>query len=294
MAKEVYRGNELSQFKRLQQDACDAAQEVAGTLEEGISEIETARRLKAAMRARGIRNGVHTPLVWFGDRTCMREIRRWRDFFPTDKALGHGMPVIFEVAPIRRGFSAGIALTTGYGNNPVLRDAKRDLEEVRGRILEMVRRECTMRQIYAEVDDLITGLGYEACHHRYPFGLLGHKMGRVPFAQLRSLLRFPFMSNLPSPSFSGLDPRGLLYFGKQALQSRISSMQAQRPIWNGDVRCDMPAEPGLWAMEPHIARNGTGAKWKELLVVTETGAYWLDENVPHVRSWRNGGRMVVA
>jgi hypothetical protein len=47
--------------------------------------------------------------------------------------------------------------------------------------------------------------------------------------------------------------------------------------------CRHPAEPGLWAVEPHIGFCGVGVKWEELLVVTEDDAYWLDDNLPHVR-----------
>jgi hypothetical protein len=42
-------------------------------------------------------------------------------------------------------------------------------------------------------------------------------------------------------------------------------------------------DPGLWAIEPHIGRDGVGAKWEEMLVVTDTDTYWLDDAVPHLR-----------
>ena len=43
------------------------------------------------------------------------------------------------------------------------------------------------------------------------------------------------------------------------------------------------AGSGLWAMEPHIGRDGVGAKWEEMLVVTDNDAYWLDDAVSHLR-----------
>ena len=43
------------------------------------------------------------------------------------------------------------------------------------------------------------------------------------------------------------------------------------------------AGSGLWAMEPHIGRDGVGAKWEEMLVVTDNDAYWLDGAVSHLR-----------
>ena len=34
---------------------------------------------------------------------------------------------------------------------------------------------------------------------------------------------------------------------------------------------------------PHIGRDGVGAKWEEMLVVTDNDAYWLDDAVSHLR-----------
>jgi len=41
----------------------------------------------------------------------------------------------------------------------------------------------------------------------------------------------------------------------------------------------------VWAVEPHIGRDGVGAKFEELMVVTADDAYWLDDDLPHVRRW---------
>lgn len=43
--------------------------------------------------------------------------------------------------------------------------------------------------------------------------------------------------------------------------------------------------PGLWAVEPHLGFAGVGAKFEELLVITDDDAYWLDDDLPHVRRW---------
>ena len=42
---------------------------------------------------------------------------------------------------------------------------------------------------------------------------------------------------------------------------------------------------GLWAIEPHLGFRGVGVKFEELLVVIEDDAYWLDDDLPHVRRW---------
>ena len=37
----------------------------------------------------------------------------------------------------------------------------------------------------------------------------------------------------------------------------------------------MKPKPGLWAIEPHLSRDGVGAKWEEIRVVTDNDAYWF-------------------
>ena len=61
------------------------------------------------------------------------------------------------------------------------------------------------------------------------------------------------------------------------------------PLWSSHSRSLHPPTPGLWAVEPHLGFRGVGAKFEELLVVTETDAYWLDDDLPHVRRWLERG-----
>lgn len=56
------------------------------------------------------------------------------------------------------------------------------------------------------------------------------------------------------------------------------------PIW-GPASPESRVSPGLWAVEPHLGAEGMGAKWEEILVVTEETAYWLDDDVPHLAEW---------
>ena len=61
------------------------------------------------------------------------------------------------------------------------------------------------------------------------------------------------------------------------------------PLWSSGKRSEHPPTPGLWAVEPHLGLRGVGAKFEELLVVTEDDAYWLDDDLPHVRRWQARG-----
>ena len=65
--------------------------------------------------------------------------------------------------------------------------------------------------------------------------------------------------------------------------------QHHSPLWNGGRGSEHRADPGLWAVEPHLGCGGVGVKWEEILVVTDTDAYWLDDDLPHVRRWETAG-----
>ena len=56
------------------------------------------------------------------------------------------------------------------------------------------------------------------------------------------------------------------------------------PFWNGSS--NHRAEPGLWAVEPHIGKQDVGVKWEEILVVTDSTAYWLYDDLPLVINWK--------
>lgn len=84
-------------------------------------------------------------------------------------------------------------------------------------------------------------------------------------------------------------------FGTQPLRGLLSDAvrghrEGWSPLWS-PYRCSgHPPQPGLWAVEPHPGFRGTGAKFGEILVVTdsrdsEQSAFWLDDDLPHVRRW---------
>ena len=87
----------------------------------------------------------------------------------------------------------------------------------------------------------------------------------------------------------------LFGFGTQSLKGLASdALHGHRdgwsPLWSPYRFSDHPPQPGLWAVEPHLGFRGTGAKFEEILVVTdsrdpEQSAFWLDDDLPHVRRW---------
>lgn len=273
--------SEIRDIRGLQQLAYECAETVAAGLEEGVTEREAARRLGVELRARGAQAFFHTPFAWFGDRAGFAGFARpgiWRPieniafarrFFPTERRLARGMAAILDCAPIRDGLCADIGYAFSLGEHAESARARELLLELRGRILDGVRGGKTMREVYVDVDERIARGGYESAHALYPSGVLGHRVGRVPFARL------------PASEIAGFDARTYLYFGSLLLEG-----VRRVPLWNGTRLADVPPASGLWAVEPHIRCDrggGFGAKWEEILVVDETGARWLDDDLPHVR-----------
>lgn len=284
MSIEHYSDNEVLQIKVLQRLAYDCAEEVAAGLTPGVSEIEAAKRLGDLLRAHGVEGFFHTPFAWFGDRAgfCgfrtpglrrpLDNIRFARQFFATDRVLEPGMAGILDVAPIRGGLCADIGYSFSLGDNPALDQAMADLRVIRDLVLERVRAEETMSEIYREVDDALREMGYESAHAIYPSRVLGHKIGRIPLRRFGARV------------LAGFDLRTYLYFGRQIAGAVIGHGV---PLWNGSRAADRRPDPGLWAIEPHVRAGELGAKWEEILVITDSEAYWLDDDLPHVKV-RNG------
>jgi Xaa-Pro aminopeptidase len=260
----------LAGFRRSQQVAYACAMAVERELREGMTEREAAQALHDQLRARGVREYFHQPFAWFGERTAFTNFRTALEFFPTRKRLEPGMPVILDIAPIVDGHTSDIGYACKLGANALHDQMLADLAPYRRLILEGVRAGRNLDAIYRDVDDLIERQGYRNRHRQYPFQVLAHRVSFVP-----QTARTEFMlAGFGVPAISYL-------FGQMAQAKR--GVEHHSPLWNGHRASAHRAEPGLWAVEPHIGFRGVGVKWEELLVVTETDAYWLDDDLPHVR-----------
>lgn len=254
-------------FRELQRLAYECAVAVAADLEEGDTEVATARAMREWMQDRGVADFFHLPFAWFGDRTALRWRNPWK-FFPTDRRLADGDPFILDIAPIRDGHMADIGYSNRLGENAVHEQLLGDLESHRILVLDGVNSGATFQDVYRAVDSLAARQGYEARHRAYPGRVIAHQVGHVSDATPRFVLGF------------GL--KGLALLGRTAAEAIPAGWN---PLWNGSIMSNHRPPPGLWAVEPHLAHAGVGAKFEEILVVTETGATWLDEDLPHVRRW---------
>lgn len=262
---------DLAKFREVQQLAYAAAQSVAQTLEPGVTEQQAARRVRAYLLDRGVQDWFHTPFAWFGDRTAFRGFRTPLQFFPTHRRLAEGMPFILDCAPVREGYVADIGYAGCLGTNRLYEQLMGDLAEYRALILTRVNDRVPLRQIYRDVDALIARHGYDNRHRVYPGRVIAHQVSRV-------------RSRLPKVVTAG--------FGIRSIQTLVGDLIIERmhhrsPLWADGELSNHPATPGLWAVEPHIGFRDVGVKFEEILVVPEVGrAYWLDDDLPHVRRWQ--------
>lgn len=270
--KPVWDPAEFARFRELQQLAYEAAQSVAEGLEPGVTERDAAKRIRKYLVDHGVQDWFHTPFAWFGDRTAFRGFKLPLQFFPTTRRLEEGMPFILDCAPVRDGYVADIGYSGCLGKNPIFDKLMDDLGAYRQLIVEQVRAGRTLRDIYRAVDALITEQGYDNRHRVYPGRVIAHQVGMV-------------RSRLPKFLAAG--------FGIRSLQTLLGDLIVERmhhrsPLWADGKISDHPATPGMWAVEPHIGFRGVGVKFEEILVVTEDGdAFWLDDDLPHVRRWQD-------
>ncbi|MEV0638055.1 M24 family metallopeptidase [Streptomyces sp. NPDC050619] len=124
--------------------------------------------------------------------------------------------------------------------------------------------------------------GYANRHRACPFGVIAHKLDRVKQRRW-------------SPHVFGFGAQSLKGLAADALHGHREGCS---PLWSRYRFSDHPPQPGLWAVEPHLGFRGTGAKFEEILVVTdsrdpEQSAFWLDDDVPwgspRASSFERGG-----
>jgi Xaa-Pro aminopeptidase len=268
---------DVAGFRRAQRVAYDAAVEVAAGLVPGVTEREAASRLRAALDGRGVDRYFHVPFAWFGERSKLAGMRgASHRFFPGRTRLEPGAIAILDVAPVVDRYTADIGYTfraPGGGPDERLDRAFAALREIRDILPGLVARGDTMRSIYVRVERMLRERGFDNRHARYPFGVLGHRVERMP-------------ERRRDPVVAGFGATSLLRLLGGQLRSRLPSLSHRSPLWGAGPDADHPVDRGMWAIEPHLGGDGFGAKFEEILVVEHRKAYWLDDDVPHVTANR--------
>jgi Xaa-Pro aminopeptidase len=263
---------DLAAFRVAQRLAYRCVQEVGDGLSPGDTERDACQRMTEWLRARGVTEWFHRPFAWFGDRTAFAGFRTPRAFFPTRCKLEPGVPFILDVAPVVDGCTADVGYTSWLGECPPVERVLDDLAHHRALIAELVPTR-SLGDVYDAVVGLARRQGYEIRHRAYPFGVLGHRVERL--APPTSA----FARTLGKTTIGAFGLRSLSALGKLARDGAV-------PLWNDRFAASRPLPHGMWAVEPHLALRGFGAKFEEILVVDADGARWLDDDLPHVRRWR--------
>ena len=260
---------DLDRFREVQRLAYRCAETVAAGLGPGVTEREAAAWMRRFLLDNGVDDWFHLPFAWFGDRTAFVGFRLPHQFFPTARRLEEGMPYILDVAPIAGGYTADIGYAGCLGENAIHARLMADLAEYRELVLAGVRAGRTLRTVYEDVDRLIDRHGYANRHRAYPFGVIAHRVGVV-------------RGRGPRPTVAGFGVRALRSLAHDGVMGRRGGWS---PLWGPGRASDHLPTPGMWAVEPHIGFRGVGVKFEELMVVTEHDAFWLDDDLPHVRRW---------
>ncbi|MFP1625391.1 M24 family metallopeptidase [Streptomyces sp. 5K101] len=266
-------GHDLDRFRELQQLAYACAQRVGDWLAPGVTERQATARLRRELVAEGVQDFFHVPFAWFGDRTAFRHFRTPLQFFASGRRLEEGMSYVLDCAPVVDGYTADIGYAGKIGDNPVWDRMAQDLREYRELIVREVRLRKPLDEVYAAVDALIARHGYDNRHKVYPGRVIGHQVTRTKARGPAGVTVF------------GFGVRTLQTLGRELISERL---HGRSPLWADGRSSRHAPTPGLWAVEPHIGFRDVGLKFEELLVVTEDDAYWLDDDLPHVRRWQQG------
>ena len=271
---ENFSEKELEKFKQFQQQSYKTLEDIKSKLEIGMTEIQVARMLRKSFHQQGVHSYFHVPVVLFAERTGYPGNFGQFEALATDKKLEDGMAIILDAAPIYEGYIVDTSLSTHFGKNDEQRNLHLKLEDFRKRVLEMVKQRQTFSDIEKEMDQMITSLGAENCHRKHIGEVLGHRIFRE-----RNPLWQPF-------KIKQLSFKHVFWLFWKSIATKKGWMN-QSPNWNHRRTSAHKPFEGLWAVEPHFAINGIGVKFEEIIVITKDDAYWLDDDLPHMKMWQN-------
>jgi len=269
---------DLDCFRQYQRRSFETLVEVGRTLKAGETENQVARRIRKAFHQQGVHHYFHVPVALFGERTTYPGDFGEFEALATDKTLVPGMPVILDAAPIYDGYLVDTSLPFAFGKNTRMDEMTQQLQFFRPLIKDGVNAGKTFQAIELEVNEMIQNLGFQNCHRKHIGAVLGHRVMKVrnrPWNRIK---------------FKQLGVRQVGWFYWKSILAK-KGWQNESPNWNQFKTSDHAPFPGLWAVEPHFAKDGVGTKFEEILVISENGAEWLDNDLPHTRFW-NGVPML--
>lgn len=250
-------------FRRAQRVAYDAVEAVGRQLRVGMTEREAAQMLADHLRASGTQRYLHRPFAWFGEHAGFYGYRNYGDYHPSDRRLRENEVAILDVSPVVDGYIGDVGYAVALGRNEVFERAKAFQIRLRDDIPAMFASSMTPAEIWAEIDRRVIDAGFDNVHAKYPHCVLGHRVFKVK----------PRRGRHWRLGWGG--------FGWFSLQTNVELFKMGPSAALGPEH--VGNKLGLWAIEPHIGWKTGGCKFEEILVVEEGRAFWLDDNVPHVR-----------
>lgn len=276
-----FTAEQLRRFAELQRAVYGVLEAVAETLRPEVTEREVARRIHRTLRSElGMKSYFHVPVALFGERTAYPGKFGQLEALPTERRLQAGEVAILDCAPIIEGYTIDCSMAWAPPASPAARtfaEADGLLQRLRGLILARARGDAgqrgNMRDIAREVDRTITEAGFENCHRKHIAAVLGHRVMRSESPRL-DRARVWGLGVIPATWF----------LATTAWANR--KHPAATPNWNHTRHSNAPLQPGLWAVEPHVARDGVGVKFEEMLLVTDDDVRFLDDELAHTRRWQ--------
>lgn len=258
---------EKAGFLKAQRLAYECVTEIEKEMREGWTEIQTAKRMNEFLRDHGVKTFLHRPFAWFGEHARFDGYKRFTQFHPGKKRLRADESYILDVSPVVDGYIGDIGYSSSLAPNRELDHGMEYLLKLREEIPKYFASSLSAGEIWRKIDKDVKADGFDNIHALYPFAVLGHRVYKVHLPKFS-------LPILPVSFASWFSLQGSYEFlAHKILPELLTSDHEGEKI-------------GLWAVEPHLGRGKTGYKFEEILVVEKDRAYWLDEEVPHVKRAR--------
>jgi len=249
-----------------QRVAREAILTVAAGVRPGETERAVCARIERELALAKVGHWLHTPYAWWGERTRFDWHGTWVvEALPSERKLEEGEPFILDAAPIVGGFPAdfaysGLAAGAGAERASEHRELLDELVRLKRELVSWASPGALAEDVCREVEDSIALSNLDVIHTRYPANVLAHTLEGFP----------NFSSSAPRVGTGFQLPLLLTYATGMVLHHVIGTpypfLRAHAP---GRAR-------GLYAVEPHVGKHGSGAKFESVLLIDGDETRWLD------------------
>jgi Xaa-Pro aminopeptidase len=262
----VKRAAYIASIATAQRVAREAILTVAASVRPGETERAVCTRIEHELALAKVHHWLHTPYAWWGERTRFDWDGMWEvSALPSERRLEEGEPFILDVAPIVAGFPADFAYSGLAGASTPERESEHralleELAHLKRELVTWASPGASADTVCREVEEAVAAANLDVIHTRYPANVLAH-----------SLEGFPNFSSSAPRVGTGFQLPLLLTYAKgivlhHLLGTPYPFLRARAP---GRAR-------GLYAVEPHLGKNGCGAKFESVLLIDGDETRWLD------------------